>query len=225
MSAGGTTHLRPHPTQIDEVHNIAKKMEIASHSDKYLFAFNPSDYGDFDIYNKGTGAVKVYPGLRTAMRYSELPVVFFTCYDVGPNNILNVFVRHVVCCVADRRQGTVFFFDMRNLRQISNRMKTTLEREFTALVGKPMVLVNAACLDRKKCVYLQRFKGDHEMGWCIGWALFFLKWLVDTPEFSTMSRVAREKHVAELYRDVDKQLATPKSNHFIEAYYIELMGL
>lgn len=226
MSAGGSgSHLRPHPTQVAEVHNIAKKMEIASHSESYLFAFNPSDYGDFDIYNKGTGAVKVYPGLRTAMRYSELPVVFFTCYDVGANKILDVFVRHVVCCVADRRQGTVFFFDMRNLRQISNQMKTTLEREFTALAGRPMALVNAACLGRKKCVYLQRFKGNHEMGWCIGWALFFLQWLVNTPAFATMSRADREKQVAALYRDVDKQLAVPKSNHFIEAYYIELMGL
>jgi hypothetical protein len=28
--------------------------------------------------------------------------VFFTCYDVGPNEVLKVFVQHVVCTLAIR---------------------------------------------------------------------------------------------------------------------------
>lgn len=221
----GGSHLRPHPTQVPERQNIAKKFELAGASDDYLFAFGSSDYCDFNIRNKDGGKVTYLPGLAAAMRYSELPVVFFTCYDVGPNETLGVFVRHVVCCVADRSQSAVFFFDMRNLRQISDVMKRTLEREFSKLAGKPMELINSACLERKKCVYLQRFKGDQEMGWCIGWALFFLDHLVKTAGFATMTKEQRKKHIAGLYRDVDHQLATPKSNHFIEVYYIELMGL
>ena len=220
-----SAHLRPHPTEIPERQNIAKKFEIAGASDDYLFAFSSSDYCDFNIRNKETGAVSVFPGLRAAMRYSEIPVIFFTCYDVGPSETLGVFVRHVVFCVADRAQSAVFFFDMRNLRQISAAMKTTLEREFSKLAGKPMELINSACLERKKCVYLQRFKGENEMGWCIGWALFFLDHIVKTRGFASMAKEKKKKHIAELYRDIDHRLAGPKSNHFIEAYYIELMGL
>jgi hypothetical protein len=225
MSGGaGDDHLRPHPTQVPEHQNIAKKFEIAGGSDDYLFAFGSSDYCDFNIRNKEKGSVVVFSGLRAALRYSEIPVVFFTCYDVGPNETLGVFVRHVVCCVADRSQSAVFFFDMRDLRQISDVMKRTLEREFSKLAGKPMELINSACLERKKCVYLQRFKGEKEMGWCIGWALFFLDHIVKTTTFARMTKDNRKKHIAALYRDIDHQLATPKSNHFIEAYYIQLMG-
>jgi hypothetical protein len=48
---------------------------------------------------------------------------------------------------------------------------------------------------------------------------------VKTAGFATMTKEQRKKNIAELYREVDRQLATPKSNHFIEVYYIELMGL
>jgi len=224
MAARLHLHLRPHPTQISESKNISKKMELRK-SPEYLFAFDPDDYCDFNIENKGSGRVHVYSGLRTAMRYSELPVVFFTCYDVGDNETLGVFVRHVVCCVADRKESTVFFFDMRNLRQISNDMKRTLESEFSKLAGKPMTLINSACVERNACVYLQRFKGDHEMGWCIAWALLFLEHLVEHSDFATMSKADKTKLIGRLYRDIDKKLSVPKSNHFIEKYYIEVMNL
>ena len=220
MSGG---HLRPHPTQISDSRNISKKMELRTNPN-YFFAFNPDDYCDFMIRNKESGDVIVYPGLRAAMAHSELPVVFFTCYDVGDNETLGVFVRHVVCCVADTKESTVYFFDMRNLRQISNDMKVTLEFEFSKLAGKPMQLLNSACVERTKCIYLQRFKGDHEMGWCIAWALLFLKYLCDHSEFAKMNKAGKTKHIAQMYLDIDKKLSVSKSNHFIEKFYIKQMG-
>jgi len=220
-------HLRPHPTEVAERHNMVKKMQLASSAPpgNYFFVCNPDDYCEFDIRNKEDGRVIVYDGLRAAMAYSELPVIFFTCYDVGDSETFGVFVRHVICCVADKRQSTVYMFDMRNLRQISNMLKRTLETEFSKLARTRMTIVNGACVDRSKCVYLQRFKGDTEMGWCIAWALYFLNHLIEHPQFARMAKKERRKHLAELYRKVDHQLESPKSNHFIEAYYMQLMGL
>jgi hypothetical protein len=120
---------------------------------------------------------------------------------------------------------TIYFFDMRNLRQISEGMQKHLESEFSKAAGRKMNLVNLACAKQSKCLYLQRYKGKTEMGWCIGWALMFLDHLTDHPEFASMNKQAKTKHVAQLYRWVDKQLSLPKSNAFIEKYYIRLMGL
>jgi glycosyltransferase involved in cell wall biosynthesis len=100
-----------------------------------------------------------------------------------------------------------------------------LETEFSNVAGRPMHLINLACAQQPKCLYLQRYKGKTEMGWCIGWALLFLDHLTDHPEFASMSKQAKTKHVARLYRWIDKQLSTRKSNAFIEKYYIKLLGL
>jgi hypothetical protein len=74
-------------------------------------------------------------------------------------------------------------------------------------------------------MYLQRFKGDGEMGWCIGWALLFLEYLVKHPEFTGLTKMEKTKHVAQLYNRIDKKLRVHTSNAFIEKYYIRLMGL
>ena len=227
MSGASTDggHLRPHPTEVSERRNIAKKMELRHKegADVYFYAFDPSNYCDIEIFNKTKEATRVYEGLAAALRYSELPVLFFTCYDVGPNETLGVFVRHVVCTLA--LGDTVYFFDMRTLRQISEVMQKRLEMEFSAVAGRAMRLVNLACAQQPKCLYLQRYKGKTEMGWCIGWALLFLDHLTDHPEFASMNKQAKTKHVARLYRWIDKQLSSRRSNAFIEKYYIKLLGL
>jgi hypothetical protein len=224
MSGGAGGHLRPHPTEVDETRNIAKKMEMRHKTGAFFYAFDPTNYCDIEIFNKTKEeTTRIYEGLAAALRYSELPVLFFTCYDVGPNETLGVFVRHVVCTMV---QGdTIYFFDMRNLRQISERMQAHLEAEFSRFAGRTLHLVNLACAGQHKCLYLQRYKGKTEMGWCIGWALLFLDHLTDNPEFASMTKQSKTKHVVRLYRWVDKQLSSHKSNAFIEQYYIRRMGL
>ena len=223
MSGGAGGHLRPHPTEVDEKRNIAKKMEMRHKTPAFFYAFDPTNYCDIEIFNKTKESTHVYEGLAAALQYSELPVLFFTCYDVGPNETLGVFVRHVVCTMV---QGdSIYFFDMRNLRQISERMQAHLEAEFSRIAGRKLHLVNLACAGQKKCLYLQRYKGKTEMGWCIGWALMFLDHLTDHPEFASMNKQSKTKHAAQLYRQIDKQLSAPKSNAFIEQYYIRLLQL
>jgi hypothetical protein len=223
MSGASSGHLRPHPTEVDEKRNIAKKMEMRHKTGAYFYAFDPTNYCDIEIFNKTKEATRVYDGLSAALQYSELPVLFFTCYDVGPNETLGVFVRHVVCTMV---QGdSIYFFDMRNLRQISDKMQAHLEAEFSKVAGRKLHLVNLACAGQRKCLYLQRYKGKTEMGWCIGWALMFLDHLTDHPEFASMTKQSKTKHSAQLYRQIDKQLSSHKSNGFIETYYIRLLQL
>ena len=214
-------HLRPHPTEVDEKRNIAKKMGMRHKTPAFFYAFDPSNYCDIEIFNKTKEPTYIYRGLSAALRYSDLPVLFFTCYDVGPNETLGVFVRHVVCTMV---QGdSIYFFDMRNLRQISERLQSHLEEEFSRIAGRKLHLINLACAEQRKCLYLQRYKGETEMGWCIGWALMFLDHLTDNPEFASMTKQSKTKHAADLYRHIDKQLSTHKSNKFIEKYYIRLL--
>ena len=219
-------HLRPHPTEVAEKKNIAKKFELRR-SDAFHYAFNPHDYVDADFFNYNGTPPKLYAGLRYALRYVQKPVIFFTGYDVGPNDILNAFVRHVVCSLAVREGDhiNIYFFDMRNLRDISPSMQSSMEAEFSKHAGVPVHLVNSACVDRSKCVYLQRFKGDTEFGWCIGWALFFLEYLTGTPSFLQKSPLDKKKAIAELYTKLDRRLSGQRSNLFIEEYYIHLLGL
>jgi hypothetical protein len=221
--SGGAGHLRPHPTEVSEMKNIEKKMHMRHKTPAFFYAFDPANYCDFEVFNKTKEQpTRVYEGLAAALRYSELPVLFFTGYDVGFKETFDVFVRHVVCCMA---QGdTVYFFDMRNLRQISETLQKLMETEFSSIAGRPMKLLNLACVERSKCVYLQRYKGKHEMGWCIGWALMFLDYITDHPDLARMSKQEKTKHAAELYRWVDKQLSSRKSNAFIEDYYIRLLA-
>ena len=124
-------HLRPHPTELPEKRNINKKFELRT-SDAYHYAFNPHDYVDIDFFNVLGLPTKVYPGLRYALEYVKKPVIFFTGYDVGANDKLDAFVRHVVCSLAVH-EGThvnIYFFDMRNLRDISPSMQKHMEAEF-----------------------------------------------------------------------------------------------
>lgn len=219
-------HLRPHPTQLAERTNIVKKFQLAR-SDEYHYAFNPHDYGDIDFSNYLHQPTKIYRGLHYALQYVQKPIFFFTLYDVGPDDKLEVFVRHVVCSLAVH-EGThlsIYFFDMRNLRDISPSMQKHMESEFSKYAGIPVRIINSACVDRSKCVYLQRFKGETEMGWCIAWALFFLDHMTKTPGFIRESPSDRKKAVAELYTKVNKNLSDARSNHFIEKYYMCLMGL
>ena len=219
-------HLRPHPTELPEKVNINKKFELRT-SDAYHYAFNPHDYVDIDFFNVLGLPTKVYPGLRYALEYVKKPVIFFTGYDVGPNDTLNAFVRHVVCSLAVH-EGThvsIYFFDMRNLRDISPSMQTHMETAFGKYAGVPVRLVNVACVDRSKCLYLQRFKGEGEFGWCMAWALMFLDYLTSNPSILHKTPEGRKKAIAKLYSSIDRRLSGPKTNHFIEMFYIRLMGL
>ena len=215
-------HLRPHPTEVTELENIHKKFEFKTKTQKYFFAFNPYNYCDIEVFNITGEQTKVYPGLCNALKYSEIPVVFFLCYDVGPNDILGVFIRHVVCCLAKGKY--IYFFDMRNLSEISKNMKKFLEDEINKICGIHYELVNLSCNHTRHCRYLQRFKGDTEMGWCIGWALLFLDYLTDNSQLTEKTDKEVRKDFARLYEYIDEQLIRKQSNHFIEMYYIRLMG-
>jgi len=219
-------HLRPHPTEVAEHKNIAKKFELRK-SEAYHYAFNPRDYCDIDFFNYNHKPAKVYAGLRYALRYAAKPIIFFTGYDVGPNDVLGAFVRHVVCSLAVHEGDhiNIYFFDMRNLRDISPSMQKDMEKEFSKHAGIPVHIVNSACVGGPKCVYLQRFKGDTEFGWCIGWALLFLDYLSKHPGILRQSSKDKKKTIAHLYTELDNRLSEKRSNHFIEAYYIRLMGL
>jgi hypothetical protein len=219
-------HLRPHPTEVAEKKNIDKKFELRK-SEAYHYAFNPHNYCDIEFFNYNKEPTKVYAGLRYALRYAAKPIIFFTGYDVGPNDVLGAFVRHVVCSLAvhEGDRINIYFFDMRNLRDISPSMQKDMEKEFSKHAGRPVYIVNSACVDRAKCVYLQRFKGDTEFGWCIGWALLFLDYLTKHPAILRQSSKDKKKTIAHLYTDLDNRLSEKRSNHFIEAYYIRLMGL
>jgi hypothetical protein len=219
-------HLRPHPTEVVERDNIKKKMELRK-SDKYHYAFNPDDYTDIEFFNVLGRSTKVYSGLRYALRYVQKPILFFTGYDVGQNDKLGVFVRHVVCSLAVH-EGThinIYFFDMRDLQDISPSMQRHMESEFEKHAGVPVHLINSACVDRTKCVYLQRFKGEYEMGWCIAWAMFFLMYLTKNARILSLSPPDKKKAIAKLYTDINRRLSAPKSNKFIEKFYMHLMGL
>lgn len=214
-------HLRPHPTEISEIKNIRKKFEFKARTDKYLFAFDPDNYCDVEVFNITGQKTKVYPGLCNALKYSQIPVVFFLCYDVGPNEILGVFIRHVVCCLAKDKR--IYFFDMRNLSEISKNMKNKLETEINKICGIHYELVNLSCNHSRQCRYLQRFKGDAEMGWCIGWALLFLDYLTSHTDIVKKTDKEIRKEFGILYDFIDDKLASKQSNHFIEMYYIRLI--
>jgi hypothetical protein len=220
-------HLRPHPTEVANRRNISKKFEMKERTDDYLFVFNPGDYVDIIINNITGTPTQTYVGLKYALKFSQKPFVFFTCYDVGPNEILKVFVQHVVCTLAIREGDglNLYFFDMRSLRDISPDMKTHMEKEFSKIANVPVHIINTACVDRSKCVYLQRFKGDNEMGWCIAWAMLFLDYLTDNTDILHLSPEGRKRRFAKLYTELDKHLAGPRTNHFIEVYYRRIMGL
>lgn len=231
-----------HPTKQDERVNIRLKEQIVSRvRDRYVFAFDRSDYCDFEVFNilkEPTRAPREFVrGFQTLYLENPKPVVFFLCYDVGYKKELDdQFIRHVVCCVASRTGNTVhvLMFDMRNLREISNDLREILESELARVTHKPdsikLHITNIACVDRRKCVYLQRFKGLHEMGWCIAWASFFLDAAIARPvwkgKYANELTFDEQKHAfAEIYRLVDAQLRATHSNGFIEDWYTLELGL
>jgi len=217
-------HLRPHPTQVSERENIQYKFQFKRKTDKYLFAFDPHNYCDIEIFNIQKRKTQVYSGLRTALKYSEIPVIFFLCYDVGYREyeeMGKVFVRHVVCCL--KKDNYIYFFDMRNLSDISKSMKETLEKEISTFCSVPCKLVNLSCSRALQCRYLQRFKGDDEMGWCIAWGMYFLDYLTDHPEFADTEDHELRKAFNDFYVFTDEKLSTNKSNRFIEKYYMHLL--
>jgi hypothetical protein len=190
-------------------------------------ASDPNIELDIVVYVAVANQIQGYIGLKAALQFVQKPMIFFICYDVGYNKILQTFVRHVVCSLAVREgEGmTVYMFDMRNFRDISAHFQADMEKTFTEYAKVPVKIVNAACLYHEKCVYLQRFKGDHEMGWCIGWALLFLDYLTTNPEIAEKTPEGKKKAFAKLYTQLDKHLSGPRSNHFIEAYYMRLLDV
>lgn len=232
-----------HPTQQDERVNLQLKRSIANKvKGNYIFAFDKHDYCDFEVFNitgQATRASREFiQGFQTLYQPSKKPVVFFLCYDVGFKKELDdQFIRHVVCCVAGRNGGDtihLFMFDMRNLREISNDLRIHIETELSRVTKKPpslkLHITNVACVDRKKCVYLQRFKGLHEMGWCIAWASFFLDAALARPVWKgkyayELTFEEQKEAFAEIYRLVDAELRRTRTNGFIEDWYTLELGL
>jgi hypothetical protein len=233
-----------HPTRQDERVNIRLKQQIADRvKGKYVFAFDPKDYCDFEVFNilgNPTRASKEFiRGFQTLYRDDVAkPVVFFLCYDVGfKKELEDQFIRHVVCCIASRNGGDtvhLMMFDMRNLREISNDLREVIEKELGRVTKKPshirLFLTNNACVDRKTCVYLQRFKGLHEMGWCIAWASFFLDAAIARPIWNgkyayELTFDKQKEAFAEIYRLVDAELRRTQTNGFIEDWYTLELGL
>jgi hypothetical protein len=206
-------HLRPHPTEVDNKIIIALKYNIAKLTNAYTYAFNKKDYADFDTFNI-TGQPSVdHSNVGDKLRTSKKPVVFFMCYDVGPNKILGEFIRHIVCCIAypSKKETRILFFDMRNLADISKHHKKFLEKEIEKVCGcAPVKLINLG-----NSTYLQRFKGENEMGWCIAWSLFFLNATV-TQKFD----ISRETELKNFYKLIDSQLKKTNSNALIEEWFL-----
>jgi hypothetical protein len=220
-------HMRPHPTDVREKQNTTIKFGFRKRTDAYHYPFALRNYCDIEFHNVTGESTTAYIGLKAALQFVQKPTIFFICYDVGYNKILQTFVRHVVCSLAVREgEGlTVYMFDMRNFRDISTHFQADMEKTLSEYAKVPVNIVNAACLYNNKCVYLQRFKGDHEMGWCIGWALLFLDYLTTNPEIAEKTPEGKKKEFAKLYTQLDKHLSQPRSNLFIEAYYMRLLDI
>ncbi len=222
------SHLRPHPATVKSSINLKIKKLFASKTDKYTYALNDRTYVDFDIYNIDKKPTIDRSGVCRLIRTSTKPVVFFMCYDVGYNPTLEVFIRHIVCCVAFPGDTVkILFFDMRDLCDISPKHQELIETEISKKCGKPINLINASCLG-SECIYLQKFKGEDEIGWCIAWALYFLNMLT-SPLFrgkyvADMNEAQYKLHIGKLYAKIHSHMADSKSNHFIEKWYISQLG-
>jgi len=220
-------HLRPHPTQVARYKNAFLKHQLAERTSKYTYAFNDTNYCDFNVFNIHKKPSADLSGVGNALRTSKKPVVFFLTYDVGFNRKIGIFIRHIVCCVAypSARKTPILFFEMRNLRDISPGHQQFIEKEIETLCDVPEVsLINLACQD--KCIYLQRFKSEYEIGWCVAWSLFFLDFITKSHEkeyLPDMTMNRQLKLLAELYRDVDKTLGDEESNQPIERWYTNLL--
>lgn len=223
-------HLRPHPAAVNVQTNLKIKKLFASRTDKYTYAFNSRSYVDFDIYNVFKEPTVDRSHVCELISTSDKPVVFFLCYDVGYNTTLKVFIRHIVCCVAfpSTHVVKILFFDMRNLCDISPKHQTLIEDEISSRCKKPVDLINAACIS-KECVYLQKFKGEHEIGWCVAWALFFLENAISKPLFrgkylADMTEEQYVKHIGNMYKKIHTAMKRSKTNHFIERWYVSHFG-
>ena len=218
------SHLRPHPAAVKSSINLKIKKLFASRTDKYTFALNERTYVDFDIYNVLKKPTIDRSGVCSLIATSKKPVVFLMCYDVGNNSTLGLFIRHVVCCVAFPGDTTkILFFDMRDLCDISPKHQEVIETEISRKCGKEIELINASCLG-SQCIYLQKFKGDDEVGWCVAWALYFMSMLA-SPLFrgkyvADMTEAQYKLHISKLYEKTYSILNSEKSNHLIERWYI-----
>jgi hypothetical protein len=204
-------HLRPHPADVPVKENLKIKQIFSMNDDAFTYAQNNRGYTDFDVYNILQKPTVDRSNVGHLMRTSTKPVVFFLCYDVGYNKVVNLFIRHIVCCVAHGKD--VLFFDMRNLCDISEKHQKLIEKELEKKSGLEGIrLHNASCFG-DECIYLQRFKGEDEVGWCIAWALFFLSWLNE-------HGVPTKQSVKHLYMCINKKLEKLKSNYPIEQWYV-----
>lgn len=209
--------MRPHPTEVPASQQLKLKQFFASRTNSYEYAFNPTDYIDFEIFNITKRRTKDNSHVGKALSASTKPVVFFLTYEVGYDKVLKKFIQHVVCCVAFGKN--ILFFDMRDLCDISKRHQQRIESELERASGLFGIHLHNACYTGNEYVYLQRFKPETEVGWCIAWALFFLNTITTRP---LLSRIAdRKKYVIDLYKSIDTILDHEQSNHPIERWYLK----
>lgn len=206
-------HLRPHPAEVKSGTNLKLKLKFAN-KDAFTYAFNKRTYVDFDIYNILNKPSVDRSNVCETLHTSNKPVVFFLCYDVGYNKHVDLFIRHIVCCVAfpSKDEVRILFFDMRNLCDISKKHQEHIEKEIERKCRKKVILENASCFG-EKCIYLQEFKDKYEVGWCIAWALFFLSKL----DYNRMQK----DDIQQMYEHVYSILSNAKSNRPIEEWYVK----
>lgn len=226
---------RVHPTDVDEHKMIKLKKELVQGNHNYFFAFSSRDYADFDTYNKLHEKTTSCPEFKAGMKQlleGGKPVVFFMTYDIGRRKeIKGIYIRHIICCLANKIGDhiEVFMFDMRNLRQIDNHLRQFLENQIAEQIGFHDVrITNMACVERDSCVYLQRFKPKHDIGWCMAWAMFFLDSALLRPIWNgkyayELSPEEQKKGFAEVYRVIDHELSESKSNDLIELWFQEVI--
>lgn len=227
-----------HPTDVDERTLVRMKQKRARGSEGYFFAFSKSSYCDLDINNKTEKSTTSCPEFREGMKQlihgDRKPVVFFTCYDIGYKKQYKTFIRHVVLCIANRIGDTVevFMFDMRNLREIDNHHRSFIENEISKEIhlpeGMTVSLTNMACIERKSCIHLQRFRASDDPGWCVAWALFFTDFAVLSPILNgkkacELSAPDQKRGFAEIYRNVDNALKVNKNNDIIQDWFAEVL--
>lgn len=226
---------RVHPTDVDEHRMIKFKKDLAGGNRNYFFAFSSTDFADLDAYNKLHERTTSCPEFKAGMKQlltGGKPVVFFMTYDIGrKKQIKDIYIRHVICCLANKIGDhiEVFMFDMRNLRQIDNHLRQFLENQIANQIGFHDVrITNLACIEREACVYLQRFKPRTDIGWCMAWALFFLDSALMRPIWHEkhayeLDPYEQKKGFAEVYRVIDETLREDKKNDLIELWFQSLL--
>lgn len=228
--------VRIHPTEVDEGKMIRIKRDMVEGNLHYVFPFSKHSYCEIEIHNKKKLPTRSTPEFVDAMHTLGTgrvikPVVFFICYEIGYRKDIDVFVSHVVCCIANKvgSRIEICMFDMRNLNEIDKDHQKAIETEIGKQIRFSDVhITNIACLEQEHCLYLQRFRKKTDVGWCMAWALFFLDSTILHPIHANkyaheLSWTIQKRAYTHIYRIVEAELRAKKSNELIEIWFQSLL--